>query len=80
MPKKTKILKKQKAEYVTLMRPEKLKKLQEILPEIVVLEHLKWHFRASRFKNFLEGISPDPLAKPSSALKTVSLRKVYPDL
>ena len=37
---------KQNAEYLSLMRPKKLNKLQEILSEIVVLEHLKWHFRA----------------------------------
>ena len=26
---------------------------RSFLTEIVVLEHQKWHFRASRFKNFL---------------------------
>ena len=35
-----------------------------ILTEIVVLEHQKWHFRASRFKNVLGerggGMPPDP--------------------
>ena len=40
------------------MRSEKLKKLQETLTEIVVLEPLKWHFRASRFKNFPEEAYP----------------------
>ena len=40
---------------------------QRFLTEIVVLEHQKWHFRASRFKVFLgerggggAGMPPDP--------------------
>ena len=57
---------------------------RSLLTEIVVLEHQKWHFRASGFKNFLwEGgghtLRP-PYDKGPSALKTVSLRKFSPDL
>ena len=33
---------------------------RRFLTEIVVLEHKKWHFRASRFKIFLGGMHPDP--------------------
>ena len=36
---------------------------QRFLTEIVVLEHQKWHFIASKFKNFLRGMPSDPLAK-----------------
>ena len=58
---------------------------RRFLTEIVVLEHQKRHFRASRFKIFLGerggGHAPrPPYDKGASALKTVSLRKFYPNL
>ena len=30
---------------------------------MAVLEHQKWHLRAFRFKNILEGMSPNTLEK-----------------
>ena len=66
---------------------------RRFLTEIVVSEHQKRHFRASRFKIFLGererererggggGHAPrPPYDKGTSTLKTVSLRKFYPDL
>ena len=32
-----------------------IKQYRRVLIEIVMLEYRKWHFRASRFKNFLGG-------------------------
>ena len=58
---------------------------RRFLTEIVVLEHQKRHFRASRFKIFLGErggghASRPPYDKGPSALKTASLRKFYPTL
>ena len=47
---------KRNAKYLTLMSPkteEIARNYRRFLTEIVVLEHQKWYFRASRFKNFL---------------------------
>ena len=45
------------------------------MTEIVVLEHQKWYFRASRFKNFL-GASE----RRFHGLRQYLLKKFYPDL
>ena len=47
---------KRNAEYLILMSRETQKlrsNCRRLLTEIIVLEHQKWHFRASRFKTFL---------------------------
>ena len=54
---------KRNAEYLTLMSrktEETARNYRRCLTEVVVLEHQKWHFRASRFKNFLGGGMPAP--------------------
>ena len=38
-----------------------LRNIHRLLYSFWCLECLKWHFRASRFKNFLGGMPPDPL-------------------
>ena len=57
---------KRNAEYLTLMSrktEETARNCRRFLTEIVMSEHQKWHFRASRFKNFLGGMPPDPSSK-----------------